>query len=336
MNSTKSFISQCLLWLVIWLLLWSGQSWDEHFLNGNLHAFGLQIVLVGVLIFYTAPTFLFNKKYAAFILISLLLLLLFSYIASHIAVREMPKPPPFRPLKRGPPPRFFTHSLLLFMAYILATVVQFVIYTQKKDEEIIRSKNENLQTELKLLKSQINPHFLFNSLNNIYALSAIDTSKTQQSISYLSDMLRYVLYECERPFVMLQNEIDYIENYLKLFSLKSSQKYPIDFKFQVSKTSVKIAPMLLIPFVENALKHSHIENINDSFIHIDLYADDSLILFKISNKIASKNMAKDEVGGIGLENVKRRLSLLYPENHSLFISEIEGIFKVELSLKNHV
>ena len=152
------------------------------------------------------------------------------------------------------------------------------------------SKTENIKNELKLLKSQINPHFLFNSLNNIYALSAIDTNKTQQSITYLSDMLRYVLYECETPFVIIKKEVKYIEDYIKLYSLKSSKKYPIETSFNITDSTIQIAPMLLIPFVENAFKHSNIEKIEHTFIKLSLDVTSKTTIFKIENTIADRKV----------------------------------------------
>ncbi|WBU89023.1 sensor histidine kinase [Cellulophaga omnivescoria] len=305
-----------------------------------------QIVLIALLIFYTAPKFLFPKKHLQFLIISAIALGVFIGLMSVLLperpipffrVPQVPDLPNFnRENLPRPPSRQFTQILLLFIAYILATVIEFIVYTKKKEEEIIISKNENLETELKLLKSQINPHFLFNALNNIYALSAIDTAKTQESINYLSIMLRYVLYECERPFVLLTKEIEYIENYIKLFTLKSSKKYPIETKFNITDSSLQIAPMLLIPFVENAFKHSNIDQFNGTFITIKLTANKTNINFKVENSIATTDILKDDVGGIGLENVKRRLNILYPNKHTLYVSKSDGIFKVELNLQQNV
>ncbi|MDO6492483.1 MULTISPECIES: sensor histidine kinase [unclassified Cellulophaga] len=343
MNATIRFIFQSILWLVLWFILWSQQGYDTIFLERNSFSAIGQIILIALLIYYTAPKFLFTKKHFKFVCISIIALTIFIIIPSTLLpldqAQHIPRMPQIRNVNRPlpmPPSRHLTQVLLLLIAYILATVVEFVVYTKKKEEEIIISKNENLETELKLLKSQINPHFLFNALNNIYALSAIDTAKTQQSISYLSTMLRYVLYECERPFVLLSKEVEYIENYIKLFTLKSSKKYPITMTFNTLDNNIQIAPMLLIPFVENAIKHSNIEQRKDTFITINLSADKENINFKVENSIADKDILKDEVGGIGLDNVKKRLEILYPNKHTLSISKTSGIFKVELNLQKNV
>lgn len=343
MNATFRFLFQSALWLVLWLVLWSQQVYDTMFLEQNGISFLGQIIVIALLIYYTAPRFLFTKKHLQFVIISSIALGIFIVIPSILLPpnQELPMPrmPDMGNLNRPlpvPPSRQLTQILLLLIAYILATVVEFIVYTKKKEEEIIISKNENLETELKLLKSQINPHFLFNALNNIYALSAIDTAKTQQSISYLSTMLRYVLYECERPFVLLSKEVEYIENYIKLFTLKSSKKYSIKVTFDPVDNNIQIAPMLLIPFVENAIKHSNIEQPKDTFINIHLSAEEKNINFKVENSIANKNILKDDVGGIGLDNVKKRLEILYPNKHTLSISKTNGIFKVELNLQKNV
>jgi len=306
-------------------------------------AFGFQIVLIAGLIYYAAPALLFKKKYFLFVLVSVVALgvgLIFSTNFSQPP--SLPRPENFPDLQGNgmnetinrPPPGggFLIHLLLLTISYSIATFLETFIFAQKKEEEIITNKNEGLQTELKFLKSQINPHFLFNSLNNIYALSAIDTTKTQQSISYLSDMLRYVLYECDKPLVSIKKEILYIENYINLFSLKSSKKYPITLDVQIENPNVSIAPMLLIPFVENAFKHSNIDKRTGSFINITIVSNTDEISFKIENSKPEHPMNKDDVGGIGILNVKKRLSILYPETHTLLITDTAEIYKVELQL----
>lgn len=345
MNQTKRFLFHILLWLVLWLFAWLLTEGDANFIKTNSSPFLMQIVVIAVLIFYTAPTLLFKKKYVLFAIVSILLIGLCSFAISNNLTGPIDGPPhllenrpprdfngPDRPRRPLAPSQFFINFLVLSISYVLATFVETFLFAQKKEEEIIVNKNETLQTELKLLKSQINPHFLFNALNNIYALSAIDSSKTQQSISYLSDMLRYVLYECEQEVVSLKKEITYIENYIKLFSLKSSKQYPIKTDFSISERDINIAPMLFIPFMENALKHSNIEKITDTFIHIKINADVDKINFEIENSKSQNPKVIDEVGGIGIENVKKRLAILYPNQHELVINETTEAFKVNLKI----
>ncbi len=353
MNQFKRFLFQVALWLVVWLTAWFFLGEDLQFLKENSLAFVLQIAVIAVLVFYTAPALLFKRKYVLFALLSIGIVLLCTFLipdigsAQGLGVRPGPRSGPgmgappgpdmniARGMQRKPPPRFFLNLLMLSISYIVATFIETFLFAQKKEEEIIVNKNESLQTELKLLKSQINPHFLFNSLNNIYALSVIDSGKTQQSIGYLSDMLRYVLYECEQELVPLEKEITYITNYIKLFELKSSKQYPIEVDFKVASQNIKIAPMLFIPFMENALKHGNIEKIKEVFIRMKIDADKDSILFEIENSKPLVPGVKDEVGGIGIENVKKRLAILYPNQHELLINETSQAFKVNLKIDLH-
>ncbi|MCM4170779.1 histidine kinase [Arenibacter sp. TNZ] len=337
MNKTKRFLFHILLWLSVWLMAWLLMTDDVLFLQRNTLPFILQIVVVAVLIYYTAPALLFKKKYVLFAIVSLILIVLCSVLVSQTLMgilggpptHEVGPPPGARPKA---PPQFLIHFLVLSIAYVLATFVETFLFAQKKEEETIRNKNENLQTELKLLKSQINPHFLFNSLNNIYALSVTNSDKTQQGISTLSNMLRYVLYECEQAFVPLGKEVDYIKDYLAMYVLKSSKTYPIHTEFQIKNDAVQVAPMLFIPFVENALKHGNLEKITDAFLKISIFSDDKKIYFEIENSIPKEPMHQDKVGGIGLENVKKRLDILYPKKHTLKIQEEATSFKIQLQI----
>jgi len=334
MDQSKRFRFQAILWGVIWLVLSVAQNLEIPFIIENIPVFGFQVSLIAFLIYYAAPLFFVEKRHIYFLLLSLLVIIAFSIIINLLSGFFGHGPPHVRPdIKEGLTPpilRHLTHGLLLTVAYLLGLFIEGIHFLQQKEQEAFTIKNEALQSELKLLKSQINPHFLFNTLNNIYALAGIDANKTQQSISYLSDMLRYVLYECERPFVSPSKEVKYVENYIQLFSLKSSKKYPITIDTHILDTTISIAPMILIPFVENAIKHSHIEKIKDAFIHIYLQVSDNLIHFKIANSVPQKAINKDKVGGIGLENVQKRLAIVYPNNHELTIDEKDNIFTVEL------
>ena len=360
MNKLKRLISQALFWVLVWFMLWLNDQSNDRFVSTNSIIYALQILLILCAIYYTVPKLLFKKKHFNFSVFSIAFICIFSYLSSNvfsskpqrpnrppnlIEQNDRPPPPHFESMhssqeikgfeqKRNPKPipRNVINILMLSLSYILATLIETFLFVRKKEEETILIKNENLQNELKLLKSQINPHFLFNSLNNIYALSAIDSGKTQQSISHLSDMLRYVLYECEQESVPLKKEIKYIENYLKLFALKSSKPYPITTHFEIQNNNIFIAPMLFIPFIENALKHSNIENKNESFIDIKVISDDNNIKFEVSNSLPKTSKNKDKVGGIGLENVKKRLAILYPKKHDLIAKENENSFDVNLKI----
>lgn len=358
MNQWNRFLLQAFLWLILWLILLAGQDFNVNYILDNSLAYLFQIGLIAGLIFYGAKTLLLKKRYILFTAISLFSIVFCAQISSslrqiasrpqqEVNMRRPNRPPPLEidpgrqiPPGREPgmppgaaPPMFFIHLLMLSISFMMAAFIEVFIFARKKEAEHLRVETEHLQTELKLLKTQINPHFLFNSLNNIYALSAIDSTRTQESISHLSNMLRYVLYECERPKVFLQKEIDYIENYIRLFSLKSSQEYPIETNYEIEDPMAPVAPMIFIPFIENALKHSHVEKRGTAFINIHIDASKEQIHLKVINSIPQQQIEKDEVGGIGLENVKKRLAILYPDSHKLKIDENPTVFSIDLMIK---
>ena len=260
---------QAALWLFIGTIIWLNQDANIEILHENFVVLLFQIMLISVLIYYAAPNLLFQKKHVHFAVFSMVLIGISVWILSllfHMPLEEaqpIGRPemgPPPRPEMKKPPTHYLLHTLILAITYVLALSIEVYNYLKQKEKETIKAQNINLQNELKLLKSQINPHFLFNSLNNIYTLAGIDSGKTQKSIIHLSDMLRYVLYECDQETVPLKKEIEYIENYLKLFALKSSKTYPISTNYNITNNSATIAPMLLIPFIENALKHREANN----------------------------------------------------------------------------
>ena len=335
MKTSNRFFSQAFFWLGVWLLLWVEEGSHPGFIVENGLIFLFQICLIAGIIYYAAPKLLFKKQPFLFFCVLVLAIAVFMLLGDGIFKMIRPPhpshiPPPFRKGPGLPLKPIVVHFLFLVIASLITIFIETLLFAQKKEKETILNKNEMLQTELKLLKFQINPHFLFNTLNNIYTLSVIDSDKTQQSIAYLSTMLRYVLYDCEQEYVQIHQEVAYIENYLQLFSLKSIEPYPITIEKSIDNPTTQIAPMLLIPFIENALKHSYIEKRGVSFIKINIVVEREYVRFEIENSKPINAINKDGVGGIGLENVKKRLAILYPEKHLLDIKEDSATFKVNL------
>lgn len=206
----------------------------------------------------------------------------------------------------------------------------------KHQREKTRLKNEKLVSELKFLRSQINPHFLFNTLNNIYSLSLMKSDKTPEIILKLSEILRYMLYECNGPRVSLKKEINYIQNYLELEKLRQPEHTKIQFEIKGNVDNVEIAPFLFTPFLENAIKHGVNQVLEDPCINILLKIDESILRFRISNTKLEKEPAqtiKKQPGGIGLVNVERRLKILYPGKYHLKIENTPKKYTIFLDLK---
>lgn len=193
-------------------------------------------------------------------------------------------------------------------------------YENEKQKNVI--KNEKLNSELLFLKSQINPHFLFNTLNNIYSLANRKSEHTPDAIIKLSHLMRYMLDDAKKETVELSKEINYLSDYIELQKLRMPDKSKVIFNVEDAHTEKCIEPMLLIPFVENAFKHGDIFS-EDAKIHILLRIKDNELYFKVENKIdKAQKTEKDKGSGIGLNNLKKRLELLYPEKHK-FITEIK-------------
>ena len=214
---------------------------------------------------------------------------------------------------------------------LLGTAIAVKLFKMllQKELQLQQVENEKLQTELTFLKDQVNPHFLFNALNNIYVQSRKRPKEASESILLLSDLLRYQLYDCAKDRVYLTSEIDYLKNYLELDKMRRS-KAEINFKIHGSAASKLVQPFLFSPFIENAVKHG-MSMENESTINIIFDITDTQIHFQIENSKPTMPV-QHESGGIGLGNVKRRLNLLYPDKHSLKIKEEQNFYRVDLKL----
>jgi two-component system LytT family sensor kinase len=192
-------------------------------------------------------------------------------------------------------------------------------------------ETRNLRNELELLKSQINPHFLFNSLNNIDSLIRSNPDNASNALITLSEMLRYMIYETNSDKVLLNKEIVHIKNYIKLQQLRFREKNYVNIIFPTICDDIRIAPMLLIPFIENAFKYA-ISSGKLPVISIQIKCNNNVLTFSCRNKFKRAETPK-KTGGVGLENVKRRLDILYSNKFNLSITEKDSIFKVDLSIR---
>ena len=183
------------------------------------------------------------------------------------------------------------------------------------DQRLKELEAARAQAELRNLRNQINPHFLLNTLNNIYALTAFDTAKAQETIQELSKMLRHILYDYQQPTVPLQDELEFLENYVKLMRIRLPETVGVTFNTDISDSNIVIAPMIFISLVENAFKHG-ISPTEPSFIRINISADKHFIHCEIQNSNHPKTDADNSGHGIGLQQVQRRLELAYPDHYT--------------------
>jgi LytS/YehU family sensor histidine kinase len=217
---------------------------------------------------------------------------------------------------------------------IITSTIKVGLNSIKQRLDLEKMKTKQLETELSLLKTQINPHFLFNTLNNLYGLAQKQKMGTADGIAQLSDLMRYMIYDSGVSKIDLAKEIHQIRQLIKLQKLRFSieDDLSIDFQIEGDVNAVKIPPMLLIPFVENAFKHG-ISCYEPSFLKIDLRIDESKLHLSVKNSIhISRNPQSDLDSGLGLKNVRRRLELLYPDSHELKIRKEEKNFEIDLSL----
>jgi two-component system sensor histidine kinase AlgZ len=218
--------------------------------------------------------------------------------------------------------------ILLFFISMIVWMIRWLIIQIKF---ILRLKKDKTQAELMHLKSQVNPHFFFNTLNNLYGLVEKDTAKAQQLILKLSDMMRYSIYEGQNDWVTLADEITYLENYMDLHKMRYHKEITIRFDVAAEDRSIKIMPLLFIIMVENAFKHGVEKLRKDAFVYIRLKATLKHIDFEIENNFDAEEQGGTE--GIGLNNLKKRLELVYLNKHKLEIAtNRRDIYKIRLRL----
>ena len=221
----------------------------------------------------------------------------------------------------------FVEFIALYFILLFITIAHWIF---KQIKSIIRLKNEKEKSELLHLKSQVNPHFFFNTLNNLYGLMEKD-SKEREMVLKLSDMMRYSIYEGEKDWVTLKQELDYLKNYIELQEIRYHKKSDIQFNSEIDNPQARIMPLLFIILVENAFKHG-LENLeNDAYIHIHFTENNNRVNFVIENNFDVQQTRNNE--GIGLKNLQRRLELVYPNKHALSFYVGTNTYKVTLSLK---
>ena len=222
---------------------------------------------------------------------------------------------------------FFLMILVLGFSSGMA-IIQQLRKNETKQKEIEKA---HVDSELAFLKNQISPHFFFNSLNNIYALIAVDGDKAQKAVEKLSILMRYLIYDSDVKTVELKKEFDFTRNYIELMQQRLSSKIKLEVKIDNNLPNNKIPPLLFIPFVENAFKHgiSYREN---SFISIFLKTDQDKVVFECRNSIPTTKEAKNEKGGLGIDNVKKRLDLIYGNSAKLIISNTNKEYLVQLTM----
>ncbi len=285
--------------------------------------------------YYLVPRYFFTKRYVPFAIFSLCGMLLGAFFITAGMTQLF-----YSLFTKGPNPisfgTYFAYSCLsVFFSsimFISARVIKERVQTQKMHAALEKEKTEN---ELKFLKSQINPHFLFNAINSIYVLIKKNPELAASTLAKFSDMLRYQLYECNFSEVPIAREIEYLNNYIELERLRKDGTLTIDYKVDLQRDSFLISPLLIIPFVENAFKHVSSFTDRKNFIDVSLNYQDGLFSLLVRNSVDGEkpHQTKGVVGGIGQDNTKRRLSLIYPGRHKLIVEEDVDVYNISLTIQ---
>ncbi|GAA4741558.1 sensor histidine kinase [Flavisolibacter ginsenosidimutans] len=273
------------------------------------------------------PRFLYKKKYGLFAIAFTGLVAVCSFLKMLLVARVLSQSMDVVNVKAAVYNNFVTQAFLVLASIALKSAVDY-IQLQKRMADVAKEKAE---AELNFLKAQINPHFLFNSLNAVYFLIDKKNTEARDALHRFSEMLRYQLYECGGKRIAIEKEIHFLKDYVGLQQLRTGTNTAVQFCCEEDVAQFSIEPLLLIPFVENSFKHlSHFDDGKENKVRINLSRQNGSMLFSVYNTTEEKAVA--ESGGIGLDNVQKRLQLLYPDKHKLTVKKSDGWFGVELQL----
>ncbi|WP_117884211.1 sensor histidine kinase [Aureibaculum luteum] len=299
----------------------------------------IQIVIAYPCLYLLIPRYLNTKKYLRFS-IGLFLLLVVAYMLFIYIIEFYYQPKYFVSTetltKYDSIKGFWSYSINIqkfagkSIKFLTPTTLLVIAKFYKEQQTLMQLNEQKKSSELNTLKHQLNPHFLFNTLNNLYALTLDKSDEAPEVIAKLSEMLDYMLYGCNNKYVALQKEIELIENYLALEKVRYGSRVTIQFDKNVD-SRVNIAPLILLTFIENAFKHGVSQELKKAFINIEIHLKGNNIHFNIVNSIAENNVTTQKEN-IGLSNVKKQLDFLYHKTYSLTIKEENNRFNVDLKL----
>lgn len=324
-----------MFWLALFAFLFyfddSGLSLGQRGVNELVNIL-FYAILVYFNLYYLIPNFLTKKKflnYTLLLIASALILTPLRIIFLFFRFSEMPA------LQQNLIENLNIYFALSFFIGSSSTVLKIITEWFRQLRHQQELETHTMQSELRFLKSQINPHFLFNTLNNLYALTLKKSDKAPDIVIKLSEMMRYMLYECNEKQVPLYKEVNYLRNYLDLERLRQSEHIKIEFNVEGLVGDQKVAPLLFIPFLENSFKHGLNTQLKDGFVKIQMNVNEEMIDFYIENSKGQIILAPANrpSGGIGLVNVRRRLKLLYPNHHTLEVSNKPNSFSVHLTVE---
>jgi sensor histidine kinase YesM len=338
----ESFLLKYKLYHVLfWLLLGAGWYYfryqDFSKTSTAVQMIVVKVLDLAILVYITnyllIPQLLYKKKYLLFGLAYVLLVTGFSVLKMYVEGQILNRPELFD-FNTNLKVRVYDNIIPHFLLVSTGAAFKIMIDYARAQRRLGELAKENAETELNFLKSQINPHFLFNSLNSVYFLIDKTNPEARNALHKFSEMLRYQLYECNGNKIPVEKEMNYLKDYIDLQKLRGDEKTIIEFNASPDIKGFNIEPLLLIPFVENSFKHvSHYYNGKENRVRIDVSRTSNQFYFSTQNTTEGRQShSLDKEGGIGLSNVKRRLELLYPGKHELTVNERDGKFEVQLMI----
>jgi Putative regulator of cell autolysis len=323
--------------IAIWLVLFLG--W--HFFRYQDYPPGVgwwitfvKVADLALMVYITnyllIPRLLYKKKYVLFGACYVLLIFSFSILKMYIEV-DLLNLSHFNIWNRFKV-RIYDNVIPHFLLVSTGAAFKLLIDYARAQRRLGGMAKEKAETELNFLKSQINPHFLFNSLNSIYFLIDKKNTDARQALLQFSDMLRYQLYDCNAGTIAIEKEVNFLKDYIRLQQLRKDQQYEVAVNIGENVKGFSITPLILVPLVENAFKHISHHAATKNFVHVDLQRMNGTFTFTVENSKDDHQRSTEPAGGIGLANVKRRLELLYPGKHELTIDNSETKFRVALNI----
>lgn len=332
----KTVLVHILLWIVLIFLpfYFTSKTLIDFHPAKDYHAlihFGISNILL-IIVFYVnyfflIPKLLFQKKYVLYFLICIFLFFfLFEsprWITDLFTPRRVMMKPDENAMKMFP--MLFSNSILMFISVFVSSIAL------RMNNRLKQIENFKYNTQLNNLKAQINPHFLFNTLNSIYSVTIKKAPEAADMVEKLAEMMRFTLKESQSDFVSLQNEITYVQNYIELQKIRLDENVMIRFHVEGDLNPHRIAPLLLIPFVENAFKYG-VNSEENSMIDIQITVQKNVLKVFIQNNKVNLDHSMIEKNGVGIENTLKRLDLIYPHQHQCAISETANAFTVNLTI----
>ncbi|WP_425237065.1 sensor histidine kinase [Ulvibacterium sp.] len=326
-------------YVALYTLMWGSYD-DEYWEQFQQLLFLLpwKMIPTYITLYYLMPKFLYPKKTAQYIVLSILLALAMGVIDRYMIWTYLYRwYSPEKEYWKTPMlylPKLLNSLVAVYTPVFVAMAIKLQLFYYQKDKINKELEKEKVATELKFLKAQIHPHFLFNTLNSIYSLSLSQSKKTPNVVLGLSKFLDYMLYECNERFISIGREWEQLMNLVALERIRYEEGLSINVSESIDNTETLIPPLLLLPFVENAFKHGADNEINDAWINIDLKLIQDNLVFMVENSKSSELSKEglDTDKNIGLTNVKRRLELFFPDKYELKILEEEDSFLVKLNI----